>query len=86
MAVAGFLIANLPLGLRRLSAVDCGSPIAPVYMAEVGAKEPGEPMEAIIRLQKASFDEWISDWLEGKDLWGEFYASKGKRKSLDASR
>lgn len=68
------------------SAVDCGSPVAPVYMAEVGAKEPGEPMESIITLQKTSFDEWISDWFEGKDLWREFYLSKGESKSWDASR
>ena len=68
------------------SAVDCSSRMAPVYMVDVGMKEPGTPMKSIIRLQKPSIDAWLSDWLDGRDLWDEFYVSKGApENTLEAS-
>lgn len=55
------------------SAVDCSQENAPVYFVDVSGKEPGEPMSSIIRLHKNSIDQWLVDWLDGKDLWGQVY-------------
>jgi hypothetical protein len=51
------------------SVVDCSRSPSPVYFADVGVKEPGEPMETIIRLHKPSLEIWLIDWLDGKNLW-----------------
>lgn len=58
-------------GCIAYSAVDCNREAGPVYMADVGVKEKGEPMETIVKLHKPSIDAWINDWLNGKDLWRE---------------
>ena len=51
------------------SAVDCNDKQYSVYVVDVTAKEPGEPMDKIIKLQRSSLELWFSDWLDGKDLW-----------------
>ena len=51
------------------SAVDCRDELHAVYLVDVSAKEPGNPMDEIIKLQSASLEHWLSDWLDGKDLW-----------------
>lgn len=51
------------------SAIDCSQETSPVYWVSVSDKEPGEPMESVIKFHKPSIDEWLSDWLNGKDLW-----------------
>ena len=51
------------------SAVDCNDEKNAVYLVDVSAKEPGEPMEKIIELQTGSLELWLNDWLDGKDLW-----------------
>jgi hypothetical protein len=55
------------------SAVDCSQESAPVAFVDVSAKEPGEPMSCIIHAHKPSIDQWLVDWLDGKDLWGEVW-------------
>lgn len=42
-----------------------------VYVADISAKEPGELMESIFHVHKASFVQWLDDWMAGKDLWKE---------------
>src|SRR5688572_8509251 len=50
------------------SAVDCRDEQHAVYLVDVSAKEPGESMDKIIKLQRSSLELWLSDWLDGKDL------------------
>jgi len=38
-------------------------------------RELGDPMESIISLHKLSTEAWLSDWLDGKDLWHEVWSS-----------
>jgi hypothetical protein len=57
------------------SVVDCGRDPSPIYFADVSAKEPGEPMETILQLHKPSFEAWLGDWLDGKNLWRELWGS-----------
>jgi len=62
----------LPLchwGCVMYSAVDCRGEQNAVYLVDVSAKEAGEPMDKIIKLQRSSLELWLSDWLDGKDLW-----------------
>lgn len=56
------------------SAVDCSQPTSPVYFVDVGVKDIGASMETIIKLHKPSFEIWLDDWLNGKDLWHEVWA------------
>jgi hypothetical protein len=56
------------------SAVDCSREPSPVYLVDIGAKGIGEPMEKILKLHKPSFEDWLRDWLDGKDLWHEVWA------------
>jgi hypothetical protein len=56
------------------SAIDCSGEQSSVYYVDVGVKEPGEPMESIIKLHKPSIEVWLSDWLDGKDLWHEVWS------------
>jgi hypothetical protein len=72
-----FLLPICHWGCVVYSAVDCSREVGPVYTADVGMKEPGEPMASIIRLHKASLDSWVSDWLDGADLWHKFYSEGG---------
>lgn len=53
------------------SVVDCRQHPSPVYVADVGSKEPGEPMDTILHWHKPALELWLSDWLDGKDLWQE---------------
>jgi hypothetical protein len=53
------------------SRVDCSRSPNPVYLADIGSKKPGELMEMIPRLHRPSFETWLGDWLDGKNLWGE---------------
>lgn len=55
------------------SAIDCLNPPYPVYFMDVSAKETGEPMESIIHFHKPSLEEWLSDWMAGKNLWEEVW-------------
>jgi len=59
------------------SAVDCSQSPNPVYFVDVSAKDIGAPMDTIIKLHKPSFETWLSDWLDGKDLWNEALADRG---------
>ncbi len=58
-------------GCAVYSAVDCLSASNPVYFADIGVKEPGEAMTTILHKHKESFGQWLDDWMDGKDLWGE---------------
>jgi hypothetical protein len=40
---------------------------------DVSAKGPDEPMESIIHGHKESFEQWLKDWMDGKDLWKEVW-------------
>lgn len=55
------------------SVVDCSRSPGPIYFADISVKEPGEPMQTIMHLHKPSFEVWLGDWLDGKDLWGEVW-------------
>lgn len=56
------------------SAIDCSREPGPVYFVDVSVKELGGPMESIIKFHKASIEAWLSDWLDGKDLWHEVWS------------
>jgi len=56
------------------SATDCSKDPSPVYFVDPCVKETGEPMASIIQLHKTSIEIWLSDWLEGKDLWHEVWS------------
>lgn len=55
------------------SVVDCSSNSLPVYFMDIGVKEADDSMDSIIHLHKSSFEEWLSHWIEGRDLWGEVW-------------
>jgi hypothetical protein len=54
------------------SALDCRDEQTAVYLVDVSGKEPGEPMDKIIKLQTDALERWLRDWLEGKDLWASY--------------
>ena len=69
--------AFLPIchwGCGVYTVVDCGRQPSPVYFADVGVKEPGEEMETILLPHKPSFEAWLGDWLDGKNLWNEVWS------------
>jgi len=70
-----FLLPICHWGCITSSAVDCSRDSGPVYLVDVQGKEPGEPMDSIIKLHKESLESWLSDWLDGKNLWREFYSA-----------
>jgi hypothetical protein len=53
------------------SVVDCLTPPYPVSFADISAKDPDEAMETILHPHKLSFAQWLSDWMDGKDLWND---------------
>lgn len=55
------------------SCVHCLENEIPIYFADIGVKDPGEPMESILIKHKSSFEEWIRAWVDGVDLWAEVY-------------
>jgi SMI1 / KNR4 family (SUKH-1) len=61
-------------GCGVYSAVDYSKEPSPVYYTDASVKEAGEPMESIIRFHKPSIEDWLNDWLEGKDLWHEVWS------------
>jgi hypothetical protein len=72
-----FLLPICHWGCIVYSAVDCSREENPVYMADVGGREPGDQMESIIELHRTSLDSWIGDWLDGVNLWRDFYSEVG---------
>lgn len=71
-------------GCAVYSVVDCSQSASPVYFADVSVKEPGEPMETILHWHKPSFEVWLGDWLDGKDLWGEVWGDDTKADTMEA--
>ena len=61
-------------GCGVYSAVDCGKDPSPIYYIDAAVKETGEPMESIVIFHKPSIEDWLSDWLEGKDLWQQVWS------------
>jgi hypothetical protein len=55
------------------SVMDCLHPPYPVYFMDAGVKQAGAPMDSITHFHKGSFDGWLSDWMDGKDLWKEVW-------------
>lgn len=64
-------------GCAVYSVVDCSRSPAPVYFADVSVKEIGEPVETILRPHKPSFEDWLRDWLDGRNLWREVWGGTG---------
>lgn len=64
--------AHVPIchwGCGIYSIVDCRATGNSVSWADTSVKTDGEPMSTIIHIHKTTFDAWIEDWIEGKDLW-----------------
>jgi hypothetical protein len=74
MAMAREVSSDLSLGLCCVLSHRLKRKAKLVYYVDVVVKEPGEPMESIIRLHKPSIEVWLSDWLDGKDLWHEVWS------------
>ena len=44
------------------SCVHCLEENLPVYIADIGVKEDGEPMESILKISAPTFDAWVESW------------------------
>jgi hypothetical protein len=69
--------AHLPIchwGCAIYSVVDCSRQEAPVFFVDPGARELGAPMSDIFIAHRPSLDDWLTAWLDGKDLWKEVWS------------
>jgi hypothetical protein len=64
-------------GCGVYSVVECLTPGNPVLFVDPSARDEGATIDSVTRPHKASFDDWIRDWLSGKDLWAEVWGKDG---------
>ena len=57
-------------GCNIYSVVDAVAP-HPVFYVEAGVKDSGAPMSSIVLPHKDTLDQWLDDWMSGRDLWAE---------------
>lgn len=45
----------------------------PVFYVDAGVKDIGAPMSSIVLPHKDTLDQWLDDWMSGRDLWAEVW-------------
>lgn len=59
-------------GCGIYSIVDARAPY-PVSYVDPGSKDIGAPMSSIVLPHKDTLDQWLDDWMSGRDLWAEVW-------------
>lgn len=59
-------------GCGIYSIVDAGERNA-VSFIDPGSKDIGAPMSSVVLPHKDTLDEWLDDWMNGRDLWVEVW-------------